>query len=120
MNINDYVWHDKVLLNINIDRKKPGIIDEVSFEIEDNNVLKKLIFKEVYWLNLNLNFGVIAEESILNIQCLNKDDYDLSLLYKKWNGHLDEKKLHSYLIELNSSGSTIKLIAENFIYQNLN
>ncbi|WP_370900938.1 hypothetical protein [Chryseobacterium gossypii] len=120
MNINDYVWHDKVLLNINIDRRKPGIIDEISFEIKDNDVFKKLIFKEVYWLNLNFNFGVVAEESILNIQRLSEDDPDLSLLYKKWNGHLNEKKLYSYLIELNSSGSTIKLIAGDFSYQDLN
>ncbi|PWN60729.1 hypothetical protein C1638_019880 [Chryseobacterium oncorhynchi] len=119
MNINDYTWHDKVLLNINIDRRNSGIIDEVCFEIDDNEISKNLVFREVYWLNLNLNFGMVAEESILNIQRLNDDDSDLLSLYKKWNGHLDEKRLSSYLIELNTSGGIIKIIAEDFTYQNL-
>lgn len=119
MNINDYTWHDKVLLNINIDRRNSGIIDEVCFEIDDNEISKNLVFREVYWLNLNLNFGMVAEESILNIQRLNDDDSDLLSLYKKWNGHLDEKSLSSYLIELNTSGGIIKIIAEDFTYQNL-
>ena len=62
MNISDYCWHDRVLVNINIDRRNPGIIENISFDIKDNGVLKKLIYTEVYWLNLNFNCGIISEE----------------------------------------------------------
>lgn len=120
MNINEYDWHDKVVLNININRKNPGIIDEISFDIDDDDILKKLIFSEVYWINMNLNFGIIADECILSMQRLDENDKDLSLLYEKWRGSLTGKKLYSYLIELNSSGGIIKIISGKVVYQDLN
>lgn len=118
MDINDYYWHDKILLNIFVDRKTPGIIDEVSFGIEDEGLLKKLTFSEVYHLKLHMNFGIVAEESINSIRCLPEDDEDLLWLYRKWKGSLHEKRLLSYAIELNSTGGMIKIIAGKFTYRN--
>lgn len=116
MNFNDFYWHDSVLLNISIDRRNPGICDTINLEIEiyeKGNL--QFIFEEVYWANLNLNFGIVAKENIFNASSTDKlEDSDLSAFYSKWDGLLDEMKLSIYRINLNSTGGEIKIIAKGF------
>lgn len=115
MNFNDFHWHDSIIKSIYIDRSNPGIKDEIQFEVESVN--KKtyiLTFKNVYWSSFNLNFGIVAEESILNANILENDDNDLANFYSSWNGLMDSVILSVFLIELNSTGSIIKIIAENY------
>jgi hypothetical protein len=115
MNFNDFNWHDSVIKNITIDRNKPGINDIINFEIEWAEGSKvELVFEDTYWANMTLNFGIVADETILNA-CIGDDkDPDLVDFYSKWKGLMDNVKLNSYLIRLNSTGGTIKIIAKAF------
>jgi hypothetical protein len=115
MNFNDYQWHDSIIKSIYIDRSNPGIQDDIQFEIKwTNRKTSTFIFKNVYWSSLNLNFGIIAKENILRAKILGKDDKDLADFYSSWNGLMDTVALTVFLIELNSTGSIIKIIAESY------
>ncbi len=63
-----------------------------------------------------MNFGIIAQESILNIMQIQNDDKDVIALYQKWKGLLKGLDLFAYEIELNSSASKIKIIAQEVMY----
>lgn len=115
MNFNDFYWHDSIIESIYIDRSDPGIKDEMQFKIksiEEKNYT--LIFKNVYWSSLNLNFGIIAQESILDAIILDDNDRDLINFYSSWKGLMDKIKLTVFLIKMNSTGSIIKIIAEKY------
>lgn len=112
-NFNDFYWHDAEIKEIIIDRHNPGKKDEIQFDIlfPDKRKVVHFIFEEVYYASFNLNFGIIADETIQNASVLENDN-DLVTLYLKWKGHLDHIKLNVYFIELNSTGGKIKIIAK--------
>lgn len=120
MNFNDFYWHDAIIKNIQIDRTNPGNDDSVLFEIiwPENGEKGILVFEEVYWASMNLNFGIIADESILYATQLDEQNEDLVNFYLKWGGAMDEVKLNTYKIELNSTGGEIKIIAKTFRMNN--
>jgi hypothetical protein len=72
------------------------------------------VFEEVYWASFNLNFGIVCDETILNAVLLDSNDEDLNQFYLKWKGRMDDVKLNSYMIKLNSTGGWIKIIANGF------
>jgi hypothetical protein len=116
MNFNDFYWHDAIMQNILIDRNKPGILDEISFDIKwaEEKGEVTLVFEDVYYTMMNLNFGIVSDETILNAIVLEEDNEDLINFYSKWKGTLDSVKLNVYKINLNSTGSEIKIIAKGF------
>lgn len=116
MKFSDFYWHDVLIRNIQIDRTNPGKDDSILFEIEwsEDNEKGILVFEEVYWASMSLNFGIIADESILDAIQLDEHDKDLVSLYSKWKGAMNEVKLNVYKIELNSTGGEIKIIAKTF------
>ncbi len=116
MNFNDFNWHDVVIRNIQIDRGNPGNNDTILFEIEwsEENEKGTLIFEEVYWASMNFNFGIIADESILDATQLDEQNEDLVNFYSKWKGAMNDVKLCIYKIDLNSTGGCIKIIAKKF------
>ena len=114
MDFNDFEWHDSIIESITIDRKEPGIKDEILLNIQWVNGKRSLIkFIDVYKAILDMNFGVIAQESIFAARILDNDDQDLIRFYSNWKGLMDDVKLSPYLIELNSTGSQIKILAKN-------
>jgi len=117
MNFEDFDWHDAIIKEVLIDRSNPGILDEIVFTIEwtEKKGKVKFIFKDIYWANMNLNFGIVADETILNAFSMNDDDEDLAFLYSKWKGMINNIKLNSYIINLNSTGGQIKIIAKSFM-----
>jgi len=116
MNFNDFYWHDAIIKNIQIDRTNPGNDDSVMFEIKwpEESTMRILVFEDVYWTSMNLNFGIIADESILYATQLDEQNEDLVSFYLKWKGAMDDVKLNTYKIELNSTGGEIKIIAKSF------
>ncbi len=115
MNFNDVEWHDSIIKKILIDRNNPGNIDSIEFEIEwINQKIERLIFSGVYWANLSLNFGIIAEESILNAYVIDNNDKDLAHLNERWKNSINISELRVFILNLNSTGGTIKIIAKNF------
>jgi hypothetical protein len=116
MNFKDFYWHDSVIKNITINRDNPGIKDEIKIEIvwDDNDERVNFVFEGVYWTRMDLNFGIVANENILQAYLLPSNDEDLINLYSSWKGFLDDIKLNVYEIELNSTGGRIKIIAKGF------
>ena len=112
---NDFYWHDAEIKEINIDRYYPGKKDEIRFNIlfPDKKKVVYFIFEGIYYASFGLNFGIIADETIRYASVLENDN-DLSILYSKWKGHLNQIKLNVYFFELNSSESKIKIIAKGF------
>lgn len=120
MDFNQYNWHDAIVKFIDIDRNEPGVNDRITFAIEWSNGKKStLIFEDVYWASMSLNFGIVAHETILKAESLDKNDADLIRFYADWKGLLDEVDLTKYLIEFNSTGSVITIIARKYIIENL-
>ena len=111
---NSYEWHDAIIKNIIIDRNTPGINDSIIIEISwpNENEDNVLLFEEVYWANLNMNFGIVCTESILNAYEANEDDKILTDLFSKWKGLINDIELKGYVINLNSTGSEIKIVAK--------
>ncbi len=116
MNFEDFYWHDAIIKNIVINRNSPGIKDEIEMEIifPNNNERVNFVFEDVYWAKMNLNFGIIADESILQACLLKKDDKDLINLCSLWEGNISSAELNIYEILLNSTGGEIKIIARRF------
>lgn len=119
MEFNQYDWHDAIVKFIDIDRNKPGVNDKITFAIEWRNGEKSaLIFEDVYWASMSLNFGIVANETILKAESFDKNDADLVRFYTDWKGLLDKVNLAKYLIEFNSTGSIIKIIARKYTIEN--
>jgi len=117
MNFNkDFYWHDSVIKNIRINRENPGKQDEIEIEIVwyDTEERVNFVFEDVYWAKMDLNFGIVADESISIAYLLPNNDEDLTNLYSDRRGHLDDIKLNVYEILLNSTGGRIKIIAKSF------
>ncbi|WPQ60656.1 hypothetical protein SIO70_20095 [Chitinophaga sancti] len=110
---NNCSWHDSIIKNIFIDRSDPGNVDTVEMTIDwYDEPASKIIFKDVYLFKATLNFGIIADETILNAGIAIQEDPDLINFYQKAKGVLASKKINCYIIETNSTGGTIKILAE--------
>lgn len=113
MNFEDFEWHDSILKTVYIDRKDPGEKDEIVLVVDSvNEECMSVVFKEVRWMSLSFNGGIVADENILYATILPESDKDLKRLYKKWDGYLDGVDLKVYFIEMSSTASIIKIIAE--------
>lgn len=114
MNFEELYWHDSVIRNIEIDRRDPGNIDTICFEIDWYDIgVNKLIFEDVYWARFTMNFGVVAEESIDDAFIASEDDVDVIKVRNIWGKYLSEK-LYCFVIKTASTGSEIKIIAKKF------
>ncbi|WP_343671704.1 hypothetical protein [Chitinophaga sp.] len=103
LNFDDCYWHDSILQNIFIDRSNPGESDTVEMTIDwYDEPASKIVFKNVVLFKATLNFGIYVKETILQAW-IATDDPDL----KKG------QRLNCYMIETNSTGGIIKIIAES-------
>jgi hypothetical protein len=97
MNFEEYYWHDAQIKHIEIDRSNLGNNDVVSFELNwADKSSGRLIFEEVYWARLNLNFGIVASECIDNAFVTEHNDEDLINLYKLWTPMIGDINLTCY------------------------
>ncbi len=113
---NHLPWHDANLQHIFIDRQNPGEQDIVKLLIHwpDDQGASTLEFYDCYFLNLNMNFGIIACESILKAECVDDSD-ELRIFRKEWQSvgvNLDNLKC--FKIITNSTNSTITVYALRF------
>lgn len=109
---NEFSWHDSNLQFIYIDRQKPGELDVVKIQIDwPDSHSSTIEFYDCYALNMNMNFGIVACESILTAECIT-DSEELNSIRKKWikvNVNLDQLKC--YRIVTNSTNSVIDIYA---------
>jgi len=115
INFNDLEWHDATLQSIYIDRTTPGKQDSVIIKvIWENNCSSILKFFDCYALTMNMNFGIIAEESILSAECTSDSEY-LHLIQKEWlQMGIDLTSLKCFNINTNSTNSSINIYSLGF------
>lgn len=114
-NFNDIPWHDAELEEIIIDRVRN---DHLSIKIclpEDYGGSKITIeFVECYHMNLDMNFGILPPDTILNAQ-LFEETQKLTEIRHKWKRMgVDLSKLNCYKINTNSTNSIIEVYACSF------
>ncbi|WP_313270076.1 hypothetical protein [Sphingobacterium sp.] len=101
-------WHDSILKDIVVD--KEGINDTICFEIDWYDIgLKKLIFEDVYWARLELNFGIHGNDCIDYAYIASEDDADLIKVRNIW-----DLRLYCFVIKTASTSSEIKIVAKTF------
>lgn len=116
MSFNTISWHDSKLLDIQINRENPGLSDEVQLTISWADDTKQLlIFTDCYAVNLQMNFGVIAAETILDASMMQESD-QLIEIQRRWENYkdIDLSNLKLFQIETNSTHSTIQIFAMDY------
>ncbi len=111
---NELPWHDAALVSLQIDRRNPGIVDTVELLVQwpKEEVVSTVLFLDCYALQLNMNFGVVASESILVAQCFDKSP-ELQLIIDKWRSAEIGSLVH-FRLETNSTGGIINIFAKRF------
>ena len=111
----DLEWHDALLLSISIDRQNPGERDEVTLLVAWSDGRKdKVHFRECYALDAQMNFGVVAPESIRAAHCVSESSR-LVEMRERWRGlGVDLADLCCFEITTNSTASVIRIFARHF------
>jgi hypothetical protein len=108
-------WHDAQLLEILIDRRRPGECDEVRLQVvwpQGDHVT--LLFRDCYAMTATMNFGVIADERVAAASEITEDP-GLTSIRERWHRlgvPLDQ--LRCYRIETASTASVIQIYAKQF------
>ena len=109
-------WHDAVLLGVRVDRRSPGVADEVVLDVEWPDGLREEVrIIDAYHAKLSLNFGVMGDETIRQ-----GDVYDsgqeLAAIKRKWMRlGVDLGDLRVFQVTTNSTGSEIQVFAKAFV-----
>ncbi|WP_312193431.1 hypothetical protein [Sphingobacterium sp.] len=107
-------WHDSIVKDIVIDKGTDRINDTICFEIDWYDVgLRKLLFENVYWARLELNFGIHGNDFIDYGYIAPEDDVDLLKVRSKWDPYINVK-LYCFVIKTASTSSEIKIVARRF------
>jgi hypothetical protein len=112
---NTLPWHDAELLELSIDRRRPGAHDEVCLQVRwPSSEKATLLFRECYAMTAEMNFGVIAEERIA-FASLVENDSGLISVRDKWKRlGISLDLLRCYRLELSSTSSVIRIYATRF------
>ena len=105
-------WHDSEIVDIVIDRSRPGVTDSVVLTINwtEEDYCNKLLFEKVYYVSLDLNFGVVCGEQGEPIDYVvneHEDNALISSIKEKWNHKLDDVPLEYFKIKTSSTNSSI-------------
>lgn len=108
-------WHDAVLLSLNIDRRNPGKRDDVVLIVEWLDGRKRRVcFKDCYALDAEMNFGVIAPESIRGARCIAASP-KLAEMRQRWATlGVDLESLRCFEMTTNSTASDIRIYAKRY------
>ncbi len=108
-------WHDARLMSIIIDRSEPGQRDEVQLAVRwPDSVDATILFKDVYAVRCELNFGVIADETILAASEL-ADGADIMRLRERWRpSGVALEDLKCFEFETASTASHLQIYARRF------
>lgn len=108
-------WHDAVLLEVSMDRRSPGKHDTVVLTIEWTDGRQQVMrFTDCYELDARMNFGIVAQESILSARCV-PESGKLAELVAAWSRiGADLRDVQCFEITMNSTASVISIFAKHF------
>lgn len=111
----DLPWHDAAILAIEIDRRRPGIADEVVFSmLWPDDRRSQIVFMDCYAVYARMGLGVVAAETVRS--AIERDDSDeLRRIRDKWRGlGVDVSSLKDFTIETSPTASTITMCARTW------
>lgn len=108
-------WHDAALLEVSVDRRKAGVCDEVRLRVAwPHGEEAALVFRDCYAMTANMNFGIIATESI-GSAWLDDGDPTLASIRDRWKTvGVPLEMLSCFCFEMSSTGSAIRVYAKQF------
>ena len=108
-------WHDAVLLGVYVDRRSPGVTDEVVLEVEwPDGRREQVRILNAYRADLAFNFGVMGDETIRHGK-VSDTDRELDAIKKRWlRLGVNLSDLRVYRVTTNSTASEIRVFAEGF------
>jgi len=108
-------WHDAELLELTIDRRNPGVRDEVRLQvIWPDGGRATLLFRDCYAVTAEMNFGIIGEERIASASLI-EDDPSLTSIRNRWRPlGVSLNMLRCYRLEMSSTSSLLRIYAERF------
>lgn len=108
-------WHDAELRGLSVDRRQPGIVDQVNLSVcWPDGTENEILFHDCYALFAEMNFGVIAPEAILAAR-VSHDDPGSTEVRARWQPlgtRLDD--LVCFEIETSSTASKLRIYAKSF------
>lgn len=121
INFNELPWHDANLKFICIDRQIPGEHDVIKLMIDwpDCCSSSSIEFFDCYALTANMNFGIVASESILTAECLTESEELIAVRMEWLKVGVNLNNLKSFKITTNSTNSIINIFALDFRLTNL-
>lgn len=110
---NHLPWHDANLQFVYIDRQKPGEQDVIKLLINwpDGNSSSTIEFYDCYALSMNMNFGIVASESILTAECVTDSEELISIRNEWLKTGINLENLKHFKITTNSTNSIINIFA---------
>ena len=111
-------WHDAVILDMRIDRRRPGDADEVVLSVLwSNDKQTRIRFVGCYALDAQLNFGIVAAETV-RLAIEQEQSEELRALREKWaRVGVDLAAVKCFSIETNSTASAIKVYAQGWVQE---
>jgi hypothetical protein len=108
-------WHDAELRAFSVDRSEPGIADQVRlFVAWPDGSESEVLFSDCYAMTAEMNFGVIARETISGAR-ISRDTSALVALKMRWaNIGVALDDLLCFEIETSSTASTLQICAKRF------
>jgi len=109
---NNLHWHDAELQSIRIDRSDPGKKDQIVLIIcWPDEKKSEVIFHDCYAFRAQMNFGIIAEETIRDAEYTESSE-ELNEIRRSWEKiGADLSDLGQYQIETNSTNSSLMICA---------
>ncbi|MCB9654801.1 MAG: hypothetical protein H6729_11795 [Deltaproteobacteria bacterium] len=112
---NDLAWHDAIILQLTVDRGSPGENDEILLAVEwPDGTQQQIRFVDCYLLEAQMNFGVVAPESIRDARCSNESS-KLGEVRQRWESlGVTLGDLQCFEVYTNSTASIIRICARGF------
>lgn len=109
-------WHDAEIVYLNIDRSKPGEVDELVLKVAWPDESKSFLrFVDCYWILLQMNMGIVAPESILSVEHKFESEI-LSTVKEQWKKMGEELVgMNHFIIVTNSTNSRLEIICKQLV-----
>lgn len=111
----DLPWHDAEILSIEIDRRRPGNVDEVVLVVTwPDETASHIRFQNCWRLEALMNFGIVAPESVRTAS-EESDNEGIRRVREDWSKvGLEVHDLKCFNIETSSTASTIVIYAQQW------